>query len=315
MDIDEAQLAFSDAADDATSQDSAEEEEYDQESWISEYLSATGNDMFAEVTEEFIEDDFNLTGLGALVPQYHAALEMILDLEPEYPAKLPSVALIEHSAEILYGLIHARFITTRQGLNLMVQKYEYSDFGMCPRVLCKSTRLLPIGRYDLPGCETVRLCCPCCMDIYHPQSSRYMNVDGAFFGTTFAGLFLKTFPVIEQDCLERRKEQFQLTIYGFNVSEFSKSGPRMKWLRQVPENVRDLDEFSLLEITDEDDEQGGGGGGGGLNNSKANNDDDDDDDDENAMQIDPPPVPSNNTGSNINTRTSGGVGSRSTGGL
>lgn len=37
---------------------------------------------FAEVSEDFIEDDFNLTGLSQLVPFYKEALEMILDVEP-----------------------------------------------------------------------------------------------------------------------------------------------------------------------------------------------------------------------------------------
>ena len=37
---------------------------------------------FAEVTEDFIEDDFNLTGLSQLVPFYKEALEMMLDVEP-----------------------------------------------------------------------------------------------------------------------------------------------------------------------------------------------------------------------------------------
>lgn len=38
--------------------------------------------VFAEVTEDFIEDDFNLTGLSQLVPFYKEALEMVLDVEP-----------------------------------------------------------------------------------------------------------------------------------------------------------------------------------------------------------------------------------------
>ena len=37
---------------------------------------------FAEVGEDFIEDDFNLTGLSQLVPFYKEALEMVLDVEP-----------------------------------------------------------------------------------------------------------------------------------------------------------------------------------------------------------------------------------------
>lgn len=36
--------------------------------------------------EDFIEDDFNLTGLSQLVPFYKEALEMVLDVEPGKPA-------------------------------------------------------------------------------------------------------------------------------------------------------------------------------------------------------------------------------------
>jgi len=42
----------------------------------------SGHQYFTEVAEEFIEDDFNLTGLNFLVPFYKEALEMILDIEP-----------------------------------------------------------------------------------------------------------------------------------------------------------------------------------------------------------------------------------------
>lgn len=48
-----------------------EEEEDDmeeEESWIGNFCSMLGHEYFAEVTEEFIEDDFNLTGLGQMVP-------------------------------------------------------------------------------------------------------------------------------------------------------------------------------------------------------------------------------------------------------
>ena len=73
--------------------DHAEEDEiYESESpsesgtegltWISWFCSLTGHQYFAEVAEEFIEDDFNLTGLNLLVPFYKEALEMILDVEP-----------------------------------------------------------------------------------------------------------------------------------------------------------------------------------------------------------------------------------------
>ena len=50
--------------------------------WISWFCSLAGHQYFAEVAEDFIEDDFNLTGLNFLVPFYREALEMILDIEP-----------------------------------------------------------------------------------------------------------------------------------------------------------------------------------------------------------------------------------------
>ncbi|KAI2474709.1 Casein kinase II protein [Pyrenophora tritici-repentis] len=49
------------------------------ESWIASFCGLLGHEYFAEVSEDFIEDDFNLTGLQSQVPMYKEALEMILD--------------------------------------------------------------------------------------------------------------------------------------------------------------------------------------------------------------------------------------------
>jgi casein kinase II subunit beta len=55
--------------------------------WISWFCSLPGHEYFCEVTEDFIEDDFNLTGLNAMVPFWKEAMEMVLDVEPgvEFP--------------------------------------------------------------------------------------------------------------------------------------------------------------------------------------------------------------------------------------
>lgn len=46
------------------------------ESWISSFCSLLGHEYFAEISEDFIEDDFNLTGLQAQVAMYKEALEV-----------------------------------------------------------------------------------------------------------------------------------------------------------------------------------------------------------------------------------------------
>jgi hypothetical protein len=50
--------------------------------WISWFCSLPGHEYFCEVSEDFIEDDFNLTGLNMMVPFWKEAMEMVLDVEP-----------------------------------------------------------------------------------------------------------------------------------------------------------------------------------------------------------------------------------------
>ncbi|KAI2627057.1 casein kinase II regulatory subunit-domain-containing protein [Hypomontagnella submonticulosa] len=287
------------------------------ESWISSFCSLLGHEYFAEVSEEFIEDDFNLTGLQTQVAMYKEALEMILDVEPEdddedddeeedeedesiegierprhgerrnHSRIASDLSVIESSAEMLYGLIHQRFICSRAGIQQMSEKYELGHFGVCPRSHCEQSRTLPVGLSDIPGEETVKLFCPSCLDVYVPPNSRFQTVDGAFFGRTFGALFLLTFP--EYDLTKRgadvlanarvsdddkemlngmytcniapglgRNRIYEPRIYGFRVSEVARSGPRMQWLRDKPDNVTELDEARLhaeINPDSEDDDE------------------------------------------------------------
>lgn len=331
------------------------------ESWISSFCSLLGHEYFAEVSEEFIEDDFNLTGLQNQVTMYKEALEvsgsataafrpifefaeadelsqMILDVEPEdedeeeeeeeeeeendsadgmdragtrahaerrHHSRIASdLSVIESSAEMLYGLIHQRFICSRAGIQQMSEKYELGHFGVCPRTNCNQARTLPVGLTDIPGEDTVKLFCPSCLDVYVPPNSRFQTVDGAFFGRTFGALFLLTFPEYDlskhgADAISNiptstttslphsattvsssgrmsvdeslmingvyarntapglgRAKIYEPRIYGFRVSEMARSGPRMQWLRDKPEDITELDEARrfLEEQADSEDE-------------------------------------------------------------
>jgi casein kinase II subunit beta len=143
------------------------------------------------------QDDFNLTGLNSLVPYYEYALDMVLDVEMPMEDSLTEEQqeIVESAAEMLYGLIHARYIVTNRGMHAMYEKYRMAAFGRCPRVFCQGQPVLPVGLSDLPRNYTVNVFCPRCHGLFFPKSTRQANIDGAYFGTTFPHLYLMTHPV------------------------------------------------------------------------------------------------------------------------
>jgi len=187
-------------------------------SWISWFCSLRGNEFFVEVDEEYIQDDFNLTGLNSMVPNYEYALDMILDVEPEEPLTEEQQEVVESAAEMLYGLIHARYIITTRGLSHMMEKYAAIDFGRCPRVFCQGQPVIPVGQSDISRTNTVKLFCPRCQDIYYPKYSRHCNIDGAYFGTSFPHLLLATFPEIVP---QKPTNTYVPRIYGFKIHKSS----------------------------------------------------------------------------------------------
>ncbi|KAI8876021.1 casein kinase II subunit beta [Backusella circina FSU 941] len=260
------------------------------QSWISWFCSLSGHEFYLEVPEDFIEDEFNLTGLSAIVPFYNEALEMILDIEPEeisengdddgdddeeqqqeqeeeeddgFWKETPLTKtdasgggwidpnIIEPYAAMLYGLIHQRYLLTRNGLRAMAERYVNEQFGVCPRYYCYRCPVIPCGRFDESGHESIRLYCPSCRDLYYPPNPIFQNIDGSHFGTTYAHLMFETFTDL---ILKPKRHIYQPRIFGFRVNEASRSGPRMQWLRMRPDEYTDLekDDSDTEEIQDEE---------------------------------------------------------------
>ncbi|KAJ9062790.1 casein kinase 2 regulatory subunit [Entomophthora muscae] len=209
------------------------EEEYSSY-WVEWFLQTKGNEYLCEVDEDFLSDRFNLTGLNSFVPHYSMALDLINDNFGNDSKKIDDETkrVVDDSAKKLYGLIHARFIVTARGLLKMAEKYRQGDFGRCPRTLCKGACVLPHGQHDYLGEGKVRLYCPKCEDIYTPKSSRHSNMDGAFFGTTFAPFFFLSYP----NLIPRHNPNDQYTprIFGFKVHHSAKVH-RLQYRLMAPE--------------------------------------------------------------------------------
>ncbi|KAJ7952605.1 Casein kinase II subunit beta [Quillaja saponaria] len=188
----------------------------DDTSWISWFCNLRGNEFFCEVDDDYIQDDFNLCGLSSQVPYYDYALDLILDVESSHGDMFTEEQneLVESAAEMLYGLIHARYILTSKGMAAMLDKYKNYDFGRCPRVYCCGQPCLPVGQSDIPRSSTVKIYCPRCEDVYYPRSKYQGNIDGAYFGTTFPHLFLMTYGNHKP---QKPSQSYVPRVFGFKI--------------------------------------------------------------------------------------------------
>eukprot|EP00804_Cyclotella_cryptica_P026285 CCRYP_007616-RA/>CCRYP_007616-RA protein AED:0.31 eAED:0.31 QI:0/0.66/0.5/1/0.66/0.25/4/351/177 len=126
--------------------------------------------------------------------------------------------IVESAAEMLYGLIHARYIVTNRGMHAMYEKYRSAAFGRCPNVFCQGQPVLPVGLSDLPRNYTVNVFCPRCHGLFFPKSTRQANIDGAYFGTTFPHLYLMTHPEMIP---VKPSQQYIPRVFGFKIHQSS----------------------------------------------------------------------------------------------
>lgn len=125
----------------------------------------------------------------------------------------PAFLEIYKSASELFGLIHARFIKSPQGLAIMREFFLTGRFGNCPRVLCDRQAVLPAGQSEELHSNRVKLYCPRCQELYIPKH-KYSDVDGAYFGMSFPHFLLAAYPDLVPT---KDPKEYVPKICGFKV--------------------------------------------------------------------------------------------------
>lgn len=149
-----------------------------------------------------------------------------------------------------------------------MEKYKQGVFGKCPRVICESQHLLPMGQHDVPGCSNVKLYCAKCEDIYNPKSSRHNSIDGAYFGTSFHNiLFQVSGNVVHQAVStlthvpqvypallpQKTQRRYEPRIYGFRVHA---SAALMRWQEERREEMKERLRARALDTGFEEEDEG-----------------------------------------------------------
>jgi len=181
--------------------------------WMERFLR--DNRYFCWIDRTFLTDTFSHYGLQAMVPDYKRAMTLIMDeYGPSNDSADEFLKTLDEQASHLYGLLHARYILTMNGLDRMRILFTSAYWGTCPRIGCKKQALLPMGLHDEPGVETVKFYCIRCR-LTFKKDPEYSDIDGCYFGTTFPHLFFMEYT----DLLPPRAIVTQVvpTIYGFKL--------------------------------------------------------------------------------------------------
>ncbi|XP_043071203.1 suppressor-of-stellate-like protein [Drosophila grimshawi] len=182
-------------------------------SWLGWFHSLPVNTFLCRVPDDFLKYSLNLTDLEPQVPNFDRALDIILDTEFDKESGFNSMETDVKESTHLYGLIHARYLLTPDGINDMCLKYKRGDFGSCPRIHCEGQFVLPVGLADNFGESRVKVYCPRCQDVYQPYKCCTM-LDGAIFGSSFPHLFFMQWPQLRPQPPTRK---YTPRLYGFKL--------------------------------------------------------------------------------------------------
>ncbi len=124
--------------------------------------------------------------------------------------------MLEAAAQMLYGLVHARYLITTRGLQALYEKWSAGVYGMCWNTQCEKEKrfVLPIGA-DIVGQGKAMVYCPACGELYHPRDKRLASLDGAYFGSSAASMFVLQYG---NQLSVGTTVPFTPRLYGFRLS-------------------------------------------------------------------------------------------------
>lgn len=188
---------------------------------IDDFLAFPESKFLVRIDNEFLHNSFNSTGLKEKIATFSQSYELIR--RGKYTigsgGRSGDPKTILENAYTLYGLLHARYLLTKAGLQLMYEKFQRREFQTCPRVHCKGCQCIPYGESDDLGKGNVKMYCPSCSDIYHVADpfAEYI-CDGAYFGPNWIHMFLKKYKAVIPNEITK---VYVPKIFGFRICHSS----------------------------------------------------------------------------------------------
>ena len=170
------------------------------ESWLSWFLSQREAALFVEIDRDFLVSE-------SMRPEIQEDIDNIETARSEMLGEHTTDGM-ESEPVKLYGLIHARYLSTENGMQRMIEKRKQGKLPKCPRMLCNNCACVPVA---VDGDSRVKMFCPNCTDVY--ECKEY-DLDGKYFGKEWVHLLMKQHPEIVEG---KKAEAYEPLVYGFKV--------------------------------------------------------------------------------------------------
>lgn len=173
--------------------------------FLERFLEEPSSLYFVRVPDGFISEFLGKSGLEEHFSLFDEARSLLLE-NNEAPEE------VERQAKLLYMLVHAEYLKTDEGVDMMYRKR--SCLMTCPRVFCKDTWCWPCQSSVNVGEGTIKMFCPTCKQIYNPENKVFDGVDSVGFPSQYIDSLVEKYPEI---VLNEEQVEYVPRIYGFKV--------------------------------------------------------------------------------------------------